>query len=37
MAETRVSFLKQEVEKELKAEIGASIIKLVDLLLEYAF
>mgnify|MGYP001590864574 FL=1 len=37
MAETRVSFLKQEVEKELKAEKGASIIKLVDLLLEYAF
>ena len=37
MAETRVAFLKQEVEKELKAEKGASIIKLVDLLLEYAF
>lgn len=31
------SFLKQEIEKELKLEKGSSIIKLVDILLEYAF
>jgi len=31
------SFLKQEIEKELKLEEKSSVIKLVDLLLEYAF
>ncbi|OGG43918.1 hypothetical protein A3G50_02815 [Candidatus Jorgensenbacteria bacterium RIFCSPLOWO2_12_FULL_42_11] len=37
MAEVRISFLKQEIEKELKLDEGSSIVKLVDLLLEYAF
>lgn len=37
MAEVRISFLKQEIEKELKIDKGSSVIKLVDLLLEYAF
>ena len=37
MAEVRISFLKQEIEKELKLDKGSSIVKLVDLLLEYAF
>lgn len=37
MAENKISFLKQEIEKELETNSETSIIRLVDLLLEYAF
>ena len=37
MAENKISFLKQEIEKEIEKGDVASIIKLVDLALEYAF